>query len=192
MAWRTPLREWQKTLEPNPVSLTRDYITDKVASLTPCKPQFWLIPFLLSSAFYTQVTTPKELVQSFAWSNFYKFSKQDGLPTQDDLSRLSSNSCSLLKQSANWLREEINILRPHLVVLGIADKWADLATGLGVNYDHSFECPLRLPEEVVNQMALSYRPNGIWVTRHFTSWTGNLRHGGLLLEMKAAMSDKQI
>jgi hypothetical protein len=191
--WKTRLELWkQSPNEPNARKLTQDYVRKRVANLTPYRPEFWLVPMLISGALVPSQIDTRQLVESFAWSNLYKVcnlfnEKKGGLPTQKDLEWTFPDGVSLLHQSALWLRHEIDTLQPHLVVLGISDEWLRIAEVLKVRGNGKCKFPKRLDESQVADLKLGYCPKGIWITYHFSRWMGSERngaHGGLLLEMR--------
>jgi len=49
--WRTSCCDWQRISGPDPLNLTEQYMNDKVVTSQAEKPQFWLIPMLISGAF---------------------------------------------------------------------------------------------------------------------------------------------
>jgi hypothetical protein len=65
--WKTKLEDWKGALnEPNSLKLTQDYVTKRVANLKPYRPEFWLVPMLVSGAFVPSQMNPLQLVESFA------------------------------------------------------------------------------------------------------------------------------
>lgn len=194
--WKTTLQDWKKPPHvPDALKLTQDYVKKRVANLTPYRPEFWLVPMLVSGAFVPSQMSTLQLVESFAWSNLYKICNQSnekngGLPTKEDLEWTFADGPSLLDQSALWLKHEIEILQPHLVILGISDEWWNVAKVLKIHANGKRGLPSKLTESEVSDLKLPYRPKGIWVTYHPSSWRGtekNGKHGNLLLEMRKAL-----
>jgi hypothetical protein len=194
--WKTKLEDWNMSPNvPDALKLTQDYVRKRVANLTAYRPEFWLVPMLVSGTFVSPQMNPHQLVESFAWTNLYKIcnrsnEKKGGLPTKQDLEWQYSEGVSLLHQSALWLMDEIETLKPHLVILGISDEWPGVTEVLKIHVDTKDRLPMMLNDSQVVDLKLSYRPKGIWVTYHFSRWMGSKRngaHGRLLLEMRKAL-----
>lgn len=196
--WATPFQDWKSSGHPEPASVTRDYVTTKVAKFKTARPEFWMVPLLITSAFVPASMEPGQVVNSLAWSNLYKVcfagrASGNGLPNRRDLQCTCSpeRGFCLRHDSAEWLTREIDILQPHLVLLGIRECWDDLADALALACDSQCDLPLKLGDadmEKWSNRGLNHKPNGVWVTNHFSAWSGRASHGRVLLEMKKAIS----
>jgi hypothetical protein len=194
--WTTPIHKWQESGSPDPIALTNDYITSKVAVFKPANSAFWVVPFLIAGAFSPTNIDPQHLAHSFAWSNVYKVNNservngtptKDGLPTSKDLKCRCDKDFCLLHTSAQWLKREFEILQPDLVLLGITKEWKKVGQALSLPQKDEVRFPMKLDDSQVEQLKLGHRPKGIWVTYHFSSWSTSRKsceHGKLLLEMR--------
>ena len=196
--WRTSLDAWQLTSEPDAISITADYMNERVADFSPRSPAFWLKVLLVAGALLPDTTDPDKIIKSIAWTNIYKVNNRDrsnGVPTRADLKHEFPNGACLLDQCAEWFKEEVRILRPDLVLLGVSSEWPSFAKALGFDASSDLELPAMLDEASLAQLQLQYRPSGIWVTNHFTAWaqhSRNRRHGTIILDMRKAWRNSQI
>jgi hypothetical protein len=190
--WKTAIHDWQQTNDPDPVSLTSEYIKSKVATFKPASPAFWTIPLLITGAFIPKDAVPHQLVGALAWSNLYKVNNSgssNGLPSKEHLKCRCDEFC-LVHSSVRWLRREIEILQPDFVLLGISHEWTTIAKALSIplkGRDPGF--PVKLKDSEIGLLKLGFVPKGIWVTYHFSSWNRNCKHGRLLLEMRQALDE---
>jgi hypothetical protein len=199
--WQTPIHKWREAGSPKPIDLTNNYIGSNVAVFKTANSAFWVIPFLIAGAFSPVNIDPENLAHSFAWSNVYKVgnserAKNDGLPTPKDLKCKAAKGLKcrggeefcLIHASAEWLKQEINILQPDFVLLGIGRKeWKKAGQALAIPKKSELELPIKLSDSEIKQLDLRYKPKGIWVTYHFSSWSARYKdgqHGKLLLEMR--------
>ncbi len=191
--WRTQLRSWQKA-SLDPIHLTDQYVKQKVATLTPASPAFWMIPLLITGAFVAPHLAPEKLANALAWSNVYKLNNSrssKGIPSKKDLScrcHFRAEFC-LIHSCLEWLRSEIEILQPDFVLLGIAREWETIAKALSLplNGDKS-RLPMKLNDSQVGKLTPGWRPKAVWLTYHFSSWNRNCDHGRLLLDMRQALT----
>jgi hypothetical protein len=195
--WRTTLREWQQTDDPDPRWVTDTYMKEKVGRYQPSSPAFWLNVLLVAGALLPESTESQKLVDSIAWTNIYKVNnseERNGLPTEADLQRTFPDQFRLIGKSAEWFKHELQVLKPDLVLLGISDQWSVLAKELELNTDHRHERPTMVSESNIARLGLEYQPSGIWLTNHFTAWSQRLKnreHGTLILEMRKTWSGSQ-
>lgn len=192
--WTTKIRDWQKSKDPSldPEKLTHDYVTNIVANSRQENPAFWVIPFLIAAAFSPVNSTLENLAHSFAWSNLYKVndSKRKNFPPRKAMRQPCGDNFCLLEKSVRWLKQEIEILKPDFVLLGIGKKeWNQIKGELPTLENTYRGLPMKVLE---SRNAVGHSPLGIWVTYHFSRWTANQRenqHGSLLFEMKKAWSE---
>jgi hypothetical protein len=177
--------------------VTNTYMKEKVARCRPSSPAFWLNVLLVAGALLPESTESQKVVNSIAWTNIYKvnnYETKNGVPTATELQRAFPDQFRLIGQSAEWFKDELRILKPDLVLLGISDQWKGLAKELELNTDDRNERPTMVNESSLARLGLEYQPSGIWVTNHFTAWSQRLKnreHGTLILEMRKAWSGSQ-
>ncbi len=195
--WRTTVRQWKRSKTPDAIAITDRYMNEMVAEFRPRSPAFWLKVLLVAGALLPDTTEPETIVQSIARTNIYKVNnreKSNGVPTKADLKHKFPNGTCLLDQCAEWFKEEVRILRPDLVLLGVSSEWPQFAKALDIDASSDLELPSMLDEASLVQLELQYSPSGIWVTNHFTAWAQhkrNRRHGTIILDMRKAWRNSQ-
>jgi hypothetical protein len=189
---------------------TKDYVEQRVATFSPSSPSFWLVPFLVAGALLPVETDYGQIAHSIAWSNIWKVNslhRKNGVPQHKHLKcccatkgtsdhcRPDAPSTCFAHYSAACLRDEIKILRPEVVLIGVNKLWWTftecLSAGLQINGNSQkgqSTFPMRLKGDQVAQLSPEFQPK-IWITNHFSAWGQNARHGRLILEIRKALTE---
>jgi len=169
------LAQWKRQLGmPDPRTIINQYVTANVASLRPASPAFWLLPLMMTNALVPEISEAHEFVNHIAWSNLYKTCRNvgNGVPTKKQMMQGCSDGFRLRDQCASWLIDEIRILKPNIVLLGIGKQWRYFAEHISALNRHAEEKPpFRIPDDTVKELKLGYEPECVWLTYHFSAWT---------------------
>lgn len=159
--------------KPDPRDVVDEYVTKSVGSLRPASPNFWLVPLMMTSALVPEIREARDFVNHIAWSNIYKTCRDvgNGVPTKNQLMKSYGDGFVLRDQCANWLIEEVEILKPDIVLLGIGSQWRYFAEYIAPLKQYATQKPpFQLPTLTVRELKLECEPC-IWVTYHFSAWT---------------------
>lgn len=130
------------------------------------------------------------LIDLIAWSNLYKVNtvvkrsvngrvtEQYEIPKSAPCAG-SNSECDCMKcNSLRWLGREVDILQPDVIVFGIGPEWARLRGHWDAH------CPERLTGKVRDLLRSHHEPASAWLTYHFSAWAMEIRHGGVILDIR--------
>jgi hypothetical protein len=150
-----------------------------------------MVPFFIAGAISPRDIDESEIFSRVAWSNFYKISFVQGneepwryevpIPTRC-LSRAQECLCTDCF-SVRHLTDEIAILNPDIVLLGLGERWNRFAPYLGFTGNERFPFD-------ITEMLRAIAPNIkiALVTAHFSMWRDNCENGLLALRIRMASS----
>jgi hypothetical protein len=172
--WAISLAEWRGGGCPDQTAATENYI--QLVQQQATNDAFWLVPLLLAGGLLQHVTQYPQVFEHIAWTNLYKITDMiNGLPMPGPIDVVSRE----------WLKKEISILSPDVILLGLGPDGIRLFQGCQVD---------NLPRALqgVEREVLEIPDSSIaWLTWHFSAWANRAeRHGDVLFQIRAALQNQ--
>ncbi len=211
--WRKTLEEW-KNGEADQVKALNDYVEQNLRRLQPKGPAFWTIPFLIAGALLPLNTDC--LIERIAWSNLYKVDeivdppKKRGttgqrskepkkifrVPSSDSCGAPLAQKCSepgcIHCKSSDWLRKEIEILDPDVLLLGVGASWKFLGPRWEAFAGIKTGFPIPITDEIKKLVPNMKRLKSAWLTSHFSAWQWKCQHGEVLLRIRKHLEKSRL
>jgi hypothetical protein len=180
------------------ISCNKRVCCQTVRSLTPVSHAFWTIPLLVAGALLPIHTKEKRLIDSIAWTNLYKVTAigettQRGPPAvayRVPKSRpclKPGEKCNCIDcTSTRWLVKEIEILKPHVVLVGLGRIWKNVARCLQLSETPKF--PSSLTAMLRRKIPQNENLKSAWLTYHFSQWGQACEHGTIVFRIRKALT----